>query len=258
MILKKLANTPTLRLLCSITGGQNKAVWEDVTGSTPLNFQKQNVSFTTTVSARFWLMDTRNVHEVSRIATLLYNHEMAVPYMAKFVIFAKRVSLNEARIRVFCMTDDKEDKTLELHENFIEIAKSKDVEVMDGSSVYVDFSGNLIPILKMGEQSVLQFRAFQENRLAFTLKLKDPVSKSKHFQTLLHFEKIQKFRVILSSGGLDICRRAIKVTVCDSAETGPHIHIFFLSQGSREHGEMPTKSENVYKLEIKSPYTPLK
>lgn len=49
--------------------------------------------------------------------------------MAKFVVFAKRMSPVEARIRVFCMTDDKEDKTLEHQEHFTEIAKSKDIEV---------------------------------------------------------------------------------------------------------------------------------
>lgn len=52
-----------------------------------------------------------------------------VPFMAKFVMFAKRVSTFETRVRVFCMTDDKEDKTLEHQEHFTEIAKSKDVEV---------------------------------------------------------------------------------------------------------------------------------
>lgn len=49
--------------------------------------------------------------------------------MAKFVVFAKRVDPLEARLRVFCMTDDKEDKTLEHQEHFTEVAKSRDVEV---------------------------------------------------------------------------------------------------------------------------------
>lgn len=49
--------------------------------------------------------------------------------MAKFVVFAKRISPFEARVRVFCMTDDKEDKTLEHQEHFLEIAKSRDIEV---------------------------------------------------------------------------------------------------------------------------------
>lgn len=52
-----------------------------------------------------------------------------VPFMAKFVVFAKRVSQLEARVRVFCMTDDKEDKTLEHQEHFTEVAKSRDIEV---------------------------------------------------------------------------------------------------------------------------------
>jgi len=49
--------------------------------------------------------------------------------MAKFVVFSKRVSQLEARVRVFCMTDDKEDKTLEHQEHFTEVAKSRDIEV---------------------------------------------------------------------------------------------------------------------------------
>lgn len=53
-------------------GGQNRAVWEDVTGSTPLTFVKDCVAFTTTVSARFWLMDCRNVADAARMATDLY------------------------------------------------------------------------------------------------------------------------------------------------------------------------------------------
>ena len=45
-------------------------------------------------------------------------------------------------------------------------------------------------------------------------------------------DKIVKFRIILSSRGLDTCRRAKKVNASDSAETGPHIHIFFWVQYS--------------------------
>lgn len=53
--------------------------------------------------------------------------------MAKFVIFAKTHDPIEARLRCFCMTDDKIDKTLEQQENFTEVARSRDVEVkMEG------------------------------------------------------------------------------------------------------------------------------
>ncbi|XP_063920116.1 ankyrin-3-like isoform X2 [Zophobas morio] len=174
MINQYSGSAPTLRLLCSITGGQNKAVWEDVTGSTPLTFVKDCVSFTTTVSARFWLMDCRNVSDAARMATDLYTQATHVPFMAKFVVFAKRVSLFESRIRVFCMTDDKEDKTLEHQEHFVEIAKSRDIEVLENKDVYMEFAGNLVPVLQSGEQPRLGFKAFRENRLAFTMRLRDP------------------------------------------------------------------------------------
>ncbi|XP_034471914.1 ankyrin-3 [Drosophila innubila] len=167
------ANAPTLRLLCSITGGQNRAVWEDVTGSTPLAFVKNSVSFTTTVSARFWLMDCRNVADAGRMATELYTYMAQVPFVVKFVVFAKRISATEAKLSVFCMTDDKEDKTLEQQEYFTEVAKSRDVEILQDQNIYLEFAGNLVPILKSGEQLNTKFQAFRENRLSFVVHIKD-------------------------------------------------------------------------------------
>lgn len=52
-----------------------------------------------------------------------------MPYMAKFVVFAKMNDPVESSLRCFCMTDDKVDKTLEQQENFEEVARSKDIEV---------------------------------------------------------------------------------------------------------------------------------
>ncbi|KAF5275905.1 hypothetical protein FQR65_LT16523 [Abscondita terminalis] len=173
MINQYSGSAPTLRLLCSITGGTTRAQWEDVTGSTPLTFVNDCVSFTTTVSARFWLMDCRNIGDATKMATELYKEAIHVPFMAKFVVFAKRVDPLEARLRVFCMTDDKEDKTLEHQEHFTEVAKSRDVEVMEGKPQYIEFAGNLIPITKSGEQLQFAFRAFRENRLPFSVRVKD-------------------------------------------------------------------------------------
>lgn len=137
MINQYAGAAPTLRLLCSITGGQNRAVWEDVTGSTPLTFVNDCVSFTTTVSARFWLMDCRNIGDACRMATELYTHMAYVPFMVKFVVFAKRTAEREARLSVFCMTDDKEDKTLEQQEHFTEVRCGWDGERerVDGGEV---------------------------------------------------------------------------------------------------------------------------
>ncbi|XP_055383981.1 ankyrin-3 isoform X2 [Condylostylus longicornis] len=173
MVNQYSGNAPTLRLLCSITGGQNRAVWEDVTGSTPLTFVKDSVSFTTTVSARFWLMDCRNIADASRMATELYTYMTKVPFMVKFVVFAKRISNTEAKLSIFCMTDDKEDKTLEQQEYFSEIAKSRDVEVLEEQQIYLEFSGNLVPIAKSGEQLHMKFQAFRENRLSFMVRVKN-------------------------------------------------------------------------------------
>ena len=69
------------------------------------------------------------MNEAAKMAAELYRDAISVPFMAKFVVFAKRPDLHEARLRLFCMTDDKMEKTLENQEHFQEIARSRDVEV---------------------------------------------------------------------------------------------------------------------------------
>ncbi|XP_036918628.1 ankyrin-3 isoform X23 [Sturnira hondurensis] len=165
--------TPNLRLLCSITGGTSPAQWEDITGTTPLTFIKDCVSFTTNVSARFWLADCHQVLETVGLATQLYRELICVPYMAKFVVFAKTNDPVESSLRCFCMTDDKVDKTLEQQENFEEVARSKDIEVLEAKPIYVDCYGNLAPLTKGGQQLVFNFYAFKENRLPFSIKIRD-------------------------------------------------------------------------------------
>ncbi|XP_056228881.1 ankyrin-2 isoform X9 [Seriola aureovittata] len=165
--------TPTLRLLCSITGGTTPAQWEDITGSTPLTFVNQCVSFTTNVSARFWLIDCRQIQESVSFGSQLYREIICVPYMAKFVIFAKTLDPIEARLRCFCMTDDKMDKTLEQQENFTEVARSRDVEVLEGKPIFADCFGNLVPLTKSGQHHMFSFFAFKENRLALFIKIRD-------------------------------------------------------------------------------------
>uniref|UniRef100_A0A672T4I2 Ankyrin-2-like n=1 Tax=Sinocyclocheilus grahami TaxID=75366 RepID=A0A672T4I2_SINGR len=167
------SSTPTLRLLCSITGGTTPAQWEDITGSTPLTFINQCVSFTTNVSARFWLIDCRQIQEAVNFSSQLYREIICVPYMAKFVIFAKTLDPIEARLRCFCMTDDKMDKTLEQQENFTEVARSRDVEVLEGKPIFADCFGNLVPLTKSGQHHVFSFYAFKENRLSLFIKIRD-------------------------------------------------------------------------------------
>ncbi|XP_036089290.1 ankyrin-2 isoform X5 [Rousettus aegyptiacus] len=166
-------DAPTLRLLCSITGGTTPAQWEDITGTTPLTFVSECVSFTTNVSARFWLIDCRQIQESVAFASQVYREIICVPYMAKFVVFAKSHDPIEARLRCFCMTDDKVDKTLEQQENFAEVARSRDVEVLEGKPIYVDCFGNLVPLTKSGQHHIFSFFAFKENRLPLFVKVRD-------------------------------------------------------------------------------------
>uniref|UniRef100_A0A669DBR1 Ankyrin 3 n=1 Tax=Oreochromis niloticus TaxID=8128 RepID=A0A669DBR1_ORENI len=135
-------SAPCLRLLCSITGKM-------------------------TVIGLFWLADCHQIPETVSLASQLYRELICVPYLAKFVVFAKMNDAVEARLRCFCMTDDKVDKTLEQQENFEEVARSKDIEVLEGKPIYVDCYGNLSPLAKSGQQLDVFF--LSHSLLAFTV-----------------------------------------------------------------------------------------
>ncbi|KAM9622775.1 ankyrin-1 isoform 3-T3 [Trichechus inunguis] len=166
-------DTTSLRLLCSVIGGTDEAVWEDITGTTKLVYANECANFTTNVSAKFWLSDCPRTAEAVNFATALYKELAAVPYMAKFVVFAKMKDTQEGRLHCYCMTDDRVDKTLEQHENFVEVARSRDIEVFEGMSLFVELFGNLIPVKKAAQQRSFDFHAFQENRLAVPVKVRD-------------------------------------------------------------------------------------
>jgi ankyrin len=51
------SDSQTLRLLCSITGGTHTAQFDDITGHTPLTFSNDCATFTTTVSARYIILE---------------------------------------------------------------------------------------------------------------------------------------------------------------------------------------------------------
>ncbi|XP_050795784.1 ankyrin-1 isoform X7 [Gopherus flavomarginatus] len=166
-------DTTSLRLLCSVIGGTGQAQWEDITGTTKLVYANECANFTTNVSARFWLADCPRTAEAVHFATVLYEELKAVPYMAKFVVFAKMNNAREGRLRCYCMTDDKVDKTLEQHENFHEVARSRDIEVLEGMPLHVELSGNLVPVKKATQQRSFHFQSFQENCLAIPVKVRD-------------------------------------------------------------------------------------
>ncbi|XP_074415432.1 ankyrin-1 isoform X1 [Zonotrichia albicollis] len=166
-------DTTSLRLLCSVIGGTAQAQWEDITGTTKLIYENECANFTTNVSARFWLADCPRTAEAVHFATMLYKELTAVPYMAKFVVFAKMNDAREGRLRCYCMTDDKVDKTLEQHENFTEVARSRDIEVVEGMPLHVELSGNLVPVKKAAQPRTFLFQSFRENRLVIPIKVRD-------------------------------------------------------------------------------------
>ncbi|KAL2099761.1 hypothetical protein ACEWY4_004155 [Coilia grayii] len=179
-------DTTSLRLLCSVIGGTAPAQWEDITGTTKLMYSNNCASFTTNVSARFWLADCPRTAEAVTFANLLYRELMSVPYMAKFVVFAKMNEAREGRLRCYCMTDDKMDKTLELHENFTEVARSRDIEVMEGMALHLECSGNLVPIRKATQQPrSFSFQAFRDNRLPVSVKVRDSNKETTGFLSFL-------------------------------------------------------------------------
>uniref|UniRef100_A0A4W3HW03 Ankyrin 1, erythrocytic a n=1 Tax=Callorhinchus milii TaxID=7868 RepID=A0A4W3HW03_CALMI len=167
-------DSTSLRLLCSVIGGTAAAQWEDITGTTKLLNANGCANFTTNVSARFWLADCPRTAEAVTFASQLYRELMAVPYVAKFVVFAKMHDGRDGRLRCYCMTDDKVDKTLEQHENFAEVARSRNIEVLEGMPLYVECSGNIVPVRKAGQQRCFNFQSFKENRLPISIKVRDP------------------------------------------------------------------------------------
>lgn len=46
-------------------------------------------------------------------------------------------------------------------------------QVIDGRPQFVEMAGNLIPITKSGDQLYINFKAFRENRLPCTLRIRD-------------------------------------------------------------------------------------
>ncbi|XP_060712657.1 ankyrin-1-like isoform X2 [Hemiscyllium ocellatum] len=202
----------SLRLLCSVIGGTGTAQWEDITGTTKLTHANDCANFTTNVSARFWLADCPRTAEAVNFATQLYNELMAVPYMAKFVVFAKMHDGKDGRLRCYCMSDDKVDKTLEQHENFAEVARSRDIEVLEGTPLYVECSGNIAPVRKTGQQRCLTFRSFRENRIPIAVKVRDinkePTGHISFLRKPTKYEDIQQV----------ICNLNITMPLCSKVE----------------------------------------
>ncbi|CAH8651679.1 unnamed protein product [Heterobilharzia americana] len=189
-----IGTTSKIRLLCSLSGGENPPVWEDITGSTPMTIHKDCVSFTTTVSARLWLIDCPAGMPVTDLATRIYNestepqswadsssmrakiqsrHSSNVQDLSRNISRIRRSATEFAQIRCLCLTDDTEDKTLECLENYYQIATGPFVEIQQNKPIWIEMIGNLVPVLKSGEQLKFIIRPFYENRITFPVRLRE-------------------------------------------------------------------------------------
>lgn len=56
--------------------------------------------------------------------------------------------------------------------------------------MYVEFAGNLVPVTKSGEQLKLVVRAFKENRLPFTMRVKDPSAEPRSWTIIMKEPKV--------------------------------------------------------------------
>ena len=89
---------------------------------------------------RFWLIDyvtsaqdELGSDQMIALASKVYNEAVAVPIMARFVVFTRSHHETEAQLRVLCITEDFDaSTTLECQEQFHEIARSDPVEVYIG------------------------------------------------------------------------------------------------------------------------------
>ena len=79
--------------------------------------------------SRYWLLDCDSATDVTLVANRLFVRLLDIPFIGKFVVFARAVTSTETRLRIFCVTDDKHDKTLERQQKYREVARSQQVEV---------------------------------------------------------------------------------------------------------------------------------
>ena len=139
------------------------------------------------------------------MASRVYREATAVPYLGRFVIYARRHHPEEAHVRCVCLTDDSEQKTLECQEGFEVVARSGGsngtttdllaadskglVEFLDNRPIWLETAGNLVPVATsivinsstetsgtVSSIDQLKFgsvRAFEENRLNMLLRIKD-------------------------------------------------------------------------------------
>ncbi|CAB4068139.1 unnamed protein product [Lepeophtheirus salmonis] len=132
-----------------MSGNFNKAYWEDVTDTTPIDIIDGCIQFTSVISASFWLINVPKWMSSDVILTTdsLHKNTNRVPYWVRFHAYARKRSNDHpanVQIRVLVLTEaDRGVRPLELQEDFKEIARSDFVQVLEKTDIGVEFGAFL-------------------------------------------------------------------------------------------------------------------
>ena len=115
-------------------------------------------------SHRYWIIENEQPEKIPDKAETLYPLLSSLPFLVKFLIFGRVLNTSTAELRVFCVSDDKTEKSLEKSQGFVEIARSRDIEVYGEQELLVQCAEASL----LGNKALkIRFRPFKENRLAF-------------------------------------------------------------------------------------------
>lgn len=168
-----ILNKTNIRLLYSMRNDQHSAIWKDVTGSTLLSYENNCILFTTKISGRYWLIGCKSTEDVHNIALKLYKYMMHMPYLAKIIVYTKRISQKEAKLSVEFLIDYRHKKVIENEGSWNKVASIEDIEIFDNQQIYLKFT-NFTPIVMEDKELSFRFIAFQNSNLNFAVNILNP------------------------------------------------------------------------------------
>ena len=74
---------------------------------------------------------------------------------------------------MYCVLRTSVSYTTTFGRKYLSVVAFRPTQVLEGKSNWIEMAGNLVPVTKSGEQLHLPFRAFRENRLPFTIRIRD-------------------------------------------------------------------------------------
>ncbi|CAG5103182.1 Oidioi.mRNA.OKI2018_I69.chr1.g655.t2.cds [Oikopleura dioica] len=163
-----------LRLLYSLTEGNEQAEWEDLTNSVDFCVTKNGcLSFMTNVSARFWaiqVLDPEIIPDLEPLATAIYKEAIKIPYMTTFSVCLNTIDqvAGEVRLTIICGTRNEAPSDPRL----VELARSKPIEVHQDASIWIDVIGDISPHSDDAQkgQAWFTFHPFEETQLNLRFK----------------------------------------------------------------------------------------